>query len=158
MRAVYLGFENPHYAFLESCVKLQIKIIREGSKDAKVSVNYATREDTATAITDFIPVNGTMIFERGETEKTLEIELVDDNAYEEDEDFHVDLTEPKMLEDNGDSAVVDVKLAELTATARITIIDDDLPGKLRFQSENMEATEDASGDIIYEVVVERYDG
>merc|ERR1712232_1168087 len=99
-RAAYIGFENPHYAFLESCKNVSIKVIREGMLNATVSVKYATQEGTANAVTDFIAVSGELIFAPGETEKPVEIELVDDIAYEEDEDFFVELSYPQIRDGN----------------------------------------------------------
>ena len=46
---------------------------------------------TAEAGSDYIAQRSTLIFEPGETEKVIEIEIIDDNEWEPDETFFVKL-------------------------------------------------------------------
>ena len=56
----------------------------------QVSVQYVTREHTATAA-DFTQQSGTLIFNPGETRKTIRVETIDDNFVEPTEILAVDL-------------------------------------------------------------------
>jgi len=55
------------------------------------SVNYSTSASTAANFSDFQPVSGTLVFEPGETVKTVRIPVVDDASAEFNEDFILNL-------------------------------------------------------------------
>ena len=59
-----------------------------------VTVEYETRNGTATADSDFTPTSGTLEFEPGDTEETLSVDLLDDSAPEDPEEFTVVLSSP----------------------------------------------------------------
>ena len=50
-----------------------------------------TIDGTAEAESDYIPYKETLVFEPGETSKSIEIKIVDDNEWEPDEVFFVKL-------------------------------------------------------------------
>jgi len=80
-----------------------------------VSVNFATREETATAPEDFYGQAGTLNFAIGESDKTVQINLVDDNTIENTEFLTVRLYA-------ANNAIVD------TPETTVTIQDDDTGG------------------------------
>ena len=57
-----------------------VTVTRTGDTTTTVTVSYATSDGTATERTDFMPVYGTVTFNAGETQKTIDIPLVD-NGY-----------------------------------------------------------------------------
>lgn len=57
-----------------------------------VTVNYATRQSTATADVDYISTSGTLTFAPGELEKTITVDVVGDLDVELRERFFVDLS------------------------------------------------------------------
>ena len=57
-----------------------------------VTVQYATVDGTALAGSDYIATNGTLTFQRGETRKTVTVDVVGDTAPEPDETFTVNLS------------------------------------------------------------------
>ncbi|MEO0836395.1 MAG: Calx-beta domain-containing protein, partial [Cyanobacteria bacterium J06642_3] len=57
-----------------------------------VTVDYATANNTATAGEDFTGANGTVIFNPGETSKTISVVVMGDSIDELDESFNVTLT------------------------------------------------------------------
>jgi chitinase len=77
-----------------------------------VSVNYATRNGTATAGSDYTAVSGTLSFAAGQTSKTVSVPVLGDTVFESDETFYLDL-----------SAAVGATLSRSTATG--TIANDD---------------------------------
>jgi solute carrier family 8 (sodium/calcium exchanger) len=87
----------------------------------------------ARANEDYLPSEGSVRFEAGEAMKDVKIKIVDDVAFEEDEDFYVELSDPSCEEE----------ALQLGASyrCRVTIIDDDFPGSLQFTKDDFEVTE-----------------
>lgn len=153
-RLVSVGFQCSRYAFLESCGHAQLMLLRTGPKHVRVSVKYKTRDGTAKSYEDYIPAEGTIIFEKEETEKLLSIEVVDDNIYEENEEFYVELSDP-IVEDK-DSTNYQAQLSS-TPSVMVVIIDDDDPGFIRFRDEEV-VVEEQPEPTHAEVVIERHGG
>ena len=61
------------------------------ASDRAVTVDYATVDNTADALTDFAATNGTLIFDPGETSKTISVEVMGDTQIERTENFSVQL-------------------------------------------------------------------
>jgi hypothetical protein len=82
-----------------------------------VTVNYATRNGTATAgaTSDYTAASGKLTFAAGQTSKTVNVSIIGDTVFESDENFYLDL-----------SAAVGATLARSTATGAITN-DDTVP-------------------------------
>lgn len=55
-------------------------------------VDYHTEDGTANAGTDYIAASGTLTFQPGETECQLEVAVLDDDVFEQDEYFYVKLS------------------------------------------------------------------
>jgi len=151
-KTVEIGFASDRYAFAENCRHAKLVLVRSGPSHCQASVDYITREGTAKAKSDYTHCQGTIVFEKGETEKTLLVEIKDDVAFEEEEEFYVDLSAPKCE----DTSSCQAKLSPV-AVATVVIIDDDLPGGLRFKVEEMEVVEGMEEQTI-EVTVDRYNG
>jgi solute carrier family 8 (sodium/calcium exchanger) len=83
------------YRVKEECGSVLVKVSRVGGSAGTVSVNYATKEASATKDVDYMHVEGTLIFETGEVEKVIEVEIVDDDAFEKDEKFYINLSDPE---------------------------------------------------------------
>ena len=59
-----------------------------------VSVRYATANGTATAGSDYTAVNGTLTFAAGETRKTVQVPIRDDNVEDSGDVFYLVLSNP----------------------------------------------------------------
>jgi len=128
------------YAVVESAGTREVCVERSGNIDKKVRVKFSTREGTAKAGEDFIHQCGELNFEKGVKMLPIIVQIVDDTAFENDEEFFVDLDKnPEILDADGESLSVDagytVEIGE-KATVTIVIIDDDLPGQLRFKGDD----------------------
>jgi len=165
-----IGFACEKYAFAESIGNAKVVILRTGAMNCRCSVNYVTREGTAKEESDYVPVKGTLIFAKDEGSKTVEVVIKDDVAFELDEEFYIDLSDPQCLEpepsvlgeERKPSKEGDKKAEKFTAVlsvpiVTVVIIDDDLPGDLRMKAEEVEVFE-GDGDIEVEVFVERFNG
>lgn len=62
--------------------------------DTSVSVSYRTQNETARAGEDYVSARGELEFARGETTKTIEVQVNGDRAVEPDEFFSVVLFDP----------------------------------------------------------------
>jgi hypothetical protein len=64
-----------------------------------VTVNYVTKDGTATAGSDYVPTTGTVVIPAGQTSATFGVPVIGDYADEPDETFEVDLAlgEPGIL-------------------------------------------------------------
>jgi len=159
LRSVSIGFESARYAFLENCGHASVVLVRTGSTHLKATVAYATRDGSAKAGEgetggDYRKSEGIIVFEKEETKKTLKIEVFDDDAFEENEEFYVDLSNPTIDDDQGLKCTAN--LAKISSVT-VVVIDDDDPGTLRFINEEVEVQEEA-GNVNAIVEVERVGG
>lgn len=139
-------FPVTRYAILENVGKVLLPVHRSGDTESKVAVRYTTRDGTAKAGEDYKKKCGELEFFPGDAQKSIEVEIIDDQGFEQDEIFYVDLT----IADNG-------CIDDERKTAQVTIIDDDEPGKIRFGVEVLEVVEQRDQETI-EITVERFDG
>ena len=106
--------------------------LSQANIERAASVDWATAESAsttaATSDVDFTAASGTLNFAIGETEKTVTVTLLDDQADETDETFNLVLSNPSEL-----------TLAD--DTGRGTILDDDLDYGVAFQSSTFHTEE-----------------
>ena len=57
-----------------------------------VSVNFATANGSAIAVEDYNAVSGTLVFNAGETTRTIVVDVIGDRKREPDESFSVNLS------------------------------------------------------------------
>lgn len=119
-----------------------------------VAVQYATKDGTAEAPGDYIAAAGELVFQPGEFRKEIEVTIVDDEEYEDDEEFYIDLFEPRLL--GKTPAGMEARLGAFQRVA-IGILDDDNPGTLNFKSDLVNVTEE-SVDKEVELIVQRKGG
>lgn len=81
-----------------------------------LSVDYATRNGSATAGRDYLPAHGTLVLYPGENQAVIPVEIVGDTVPEPDETFYLDVSNPV-----GGS----FGAGQITLTAMRTIVNDD---------------------------------
>lgn len=148
-------FKMLKVAILESAGRVSCAVIREGALDYAVTVDYATEEGSAKENTDYHRVQGTIHFEPGEIEKTISVKIIDDVAFEEDEEFYINLSNPKVVKRQQNSTHEDPPKCVLGTTHRTTvvIIDDDFPGVISFEKDYVMIPEPAKdGETSFKVV------
>jgi solute carrier family 8 (sodium/calcium exchanger) len=131
---IVFNFPVLQYAVLENAGEAKLAVRREGGIFCEAKVGIRTREGTAKEATDFHAMKEYLDFAPGEVEKKVTIQIVDDTAYEEDENFYVDLYDPSVVS-QGMGPPISAKLGEIK-TVTVVIIDDDLPGVLQFPDED----------------------
>jgi hypothetical protein len=75
----------------EATEAIKITVLRLGKLQGRVEVSFKTKEHTAKANEDFVPQQGNLVFESGESEKFLHIKVIESSGWEPIEDFFVHL-------------------------------------------------------------------
>ncbi|XP_033956244.1 sodium/calcium exchanger 1b [Pseudochaenichthys georgianus] len=137
-----LFFDPSSYQCLENCGTVAVTVVRRGGDLGKtISVDYRTEDGTANAGSDYEFTEGMVVFKAGETMKEIRVGIIDDDIFEEDENFLIHLTNVRMLTsegeepEEGESAnhVETMACLGLPATATVTIFDDDHAGIFTFE-------------------------
>jgi hypothetical protein len=82
------------YSVLESATNVVLSLVRTGTTNGTVSVDYATAAITATSGTDYTNTTGTVSFGAGVTNGTITVPIINDTDIETSETFRVSLTNP----------------------------------------------------------------
>lgn len=130
-----IEFSAPNYGITENFVtgSASITVRRVGFAGAPLSVDFRTRDLTATSGVDYQGQTNTLVFAVGERSKTFSIPVFDDSLVEGNETFEISL-----------SNIVPANAVLGLAIATVTIVDNDFsPGELSFTSDNYPASESA---------------
>ena len=116
-------------------VRLSVSLSEESGKEVRVS--YATADGTASAGSDYTARSGTLTYAPGQDEKTISVDVLEDSAYEYDEDFTVRLSRPSNA------------TLGSTSSSTVTIRDNDDPDvTVSYVSANYQATEGGSSATV----------
>lgn len=165
---VRMFFDPGHYTVFENVGEFAATVVRDGDLNNSVCVDYNTQDGTANANSDYVPVEGTLVFRPGEQQKQIIIKVIDDDVFEEDEHFYVRLSNPRYLGSGGSGAMngspgqpqppstgrPPVKL-DTPSVCTVMILDDDHSGVFTLPETQVEISE-AAGE--YHVKVNRFSG
>ncbi|XP_073681710.1 sodium/calcium exchanger 1a isoform X1 [Garra rufa] len=133
-------FDPGTYQCLENCGTVALNVVRRGGDlTSTVSVDYRTEDGTANAGSDYQFTEGVIIFKPGETEKEIRVDIIDDDIFEEDENFLVHLSNVKVISEGTDNGNLGANHVDtlaslgLPSTATVTIFDDDHAGIFTFE-------------------------
>jgi len=107
-------FDKRGHLVKESCGDARLSVTRTNGADGDISLKWRTIDKTAVNGKDFTGGEGVIEFKHGETQRTINIPIINDMEAEKDENFEVELYEA----DNGG------KLGKTTKTA-VTVTNDD---------------------------------
>ncbi|XP_043672136.1 sodium/calcium exchanger 1 isoform X4 [Vespula pensylvanica] len=145
VNAMRIFFEPGHYTVMENVGTFEIGVTRAGGDlNKSCTVDYSTEDGSAEAGSDYVSAKGTLTFEPGETKKTIQLSVIDDELFEEDEHFYVRLSnvsQPAMLVS--------------PSLATVMILDDDHSGIFGFPERDIELVESVGQ---YPLRVVRYSG
>ena len=103
---VRIFFDPGHYTVMENVGEFAASVRREGGDlNQTVLVDYRTEDGSANAGSDYIAVQGTLIFQPRETLKTFNVCILDDYVFEEDEHFYIRLSNARLIGDSSDITV-----------------------------------------------------
>ncbi|XP_065446970.1 sodium/calcium exchanger 1 isoform X14 [Chrysemys picta bellii] len=133
-------FEQNTYQCLENCGTVALTIVRRGGDLTHVvHVDFRTEDGTANAGSDYEFTEGTVVFKPGETQKEIRVGIIDDDIFEEDENFLVHLSNVQVSTEALDEGILKANhIATLAclgspSTATVTIFDDDHAGIFTFE-------------------------
>ena len=134
-----VGFSSPSYSVNENAIAgyASITVVRGGTTNGSVSVDYFTRPGIAIAPDDYTNVADTITFAPGETLKTFHVPVVNDSFPEGAESLSLTLTNITAESQLGRSA------------ATLTIVDDDFSaGLLQFSAPSYGVNEYETNAVI----------
>ncbi|XP_039530114.1 sodium/calcium exchanger 1a isoform X9 [Pimephales promelas] len=92
-------FEEPMVHVSESIGMMEVKVARTSGARGVVVIPYKTTEGTAKGGgEDFEDTHGVLEFQNDEISKTIEINIIDDEEYEKNKNFFLEIGEPQMVE------------------------------------------------------------
>lgn len=138
-----IAFRCLHYSVTESAGTIQIVI--NNKKNSEISLGYRTVDDTAVAGKEFEALDEVCTMSKRDAEKVIEIKIIDNHAWQPDLDFYIEIYDPK----SGERMYGDDTLC------KITILDEDFPGKLGF--ETTEITANTAQDKV-DIIIKRVEG
>ncbi|KAG9328598.1 hypothetical protein JZ751_012858, partial [Albula glossodonta] len=156
-------FDPGSYQCLENCGTVAVNVVRRGGDLTNtVSVEFRTEDGTANAGSDYEFTEGMIIFKPGETQKEIRVGIIDDDIFEEDENFLIHLSNVKVLSHGGSgnenleaNHVETLASLGIPSTATVTIFDDDHAGIFTFEEPVTHVSESVG---IMEVKVHRTSG
>lgn len=114
-----------HYSVTESSGFVEITVVKKVSEDMVFWVQ--TRDGSATAPEDYETVAQLETMQRNEKEKVIRVKVINDDIWEPDKDFHVDLC----------SEVSKERLEGGDTSTTVTILDEDNPGIIAFADSSL---------------------
>ncbi|MBX3011388.1 MAG: Ig-like domain-containing protein [Caldilineaceae bacterium] len=131
-------FTNASYSVNENAGQALIEVTLSKAAVFSVTVDYAIAAGTATEGSDYTAANGTLVFNPGETSKTIAVTIVDDTVFENSETVTLSLSNVTP-----GSAILGTP-----TTATLTIVDNDSVPTVAFSSATSTVNEAAGNATI----------
>merc|ERR1711970_755043 len=122
------GFDDSEAEIVESVGVYELKVQRISGARGKVAIPFSTEDGSAKAGAHYDSIEGELIFENEETEKIIELPIIDEESYEKSLIMYVNIGEPRQIaegkEGEGiDYSVLDAKDPEtLTEEEKIALL------------------------------------
>jgi len=133
-----------HYSVSEAQGTIDINVIKKQKSTEEVKVGVRTKDGEALAGEDYVAIDEPVVFGKNQTFAKVSIKIIDDDGWEPDENFYVELYD----------LATGKKLEGADAETKITIIDDDKPGNLQFASRLVPALV-TNDKVVVEVSLEK---
>lgn len=139
-----IGFKCLHYSVTESAGTVKVTIIRKSS-DIELTFGIRTREDTAKVGRDFDGIDNVITMKGKDVERVVEVKIHDDDEWNPDNDFYIELYDTRTKK----------RLMGDDTECKVTILDEDFPGKLCFAQTDIQGSR--KNDSV-DIVVNRIEG
>ena len=127
-------FQTDAISVMENAGRFPITIVRRGDSREEVKVQVDTMDGTAVAGEDYVPLHQVITIKSGESEAVVVMEVLNDDAWEPDEDFYVKLSYPATSTTCSDPSLK-YKFGR-NKILTITTLNDDEPGTFQFKQRN----------------------
>ena len=134
----------------ESNGTVEVTIIKK-TQSQDITFGYRTVADTAVPEKDYTHENRVVNMKKRDTELKINIPIVNDEEWNPDMDFFIELYDPNGTEENGEPP----RFFGMDTRCKVTILDEDFPGTLGFAITDIRVQK---GSKNVEVVVSRIDG
>nr|3E9U_A Chain A, Na/Ca exchange protein [Drosophila melanogaster] len=128
------AFTDSVFEITESVGRFELKVMRYSGARGTVIVPYWTENDTATESKDYEGARGELVFENNESEKFIDLFILEESSYEKDVSFKVHIGEPRLAPDDGLAAkikeVEKKPVQDLTELDRILLLSKPRNGEL----------------------------
>jgi len=101
------GFEDSEAEIVESVGIYELKVQRISGARGKVAIPFSTEEGSAKAGTHFESVEGDLVFDNEETEKIIELPILDEESYEKSLIMYVNIGEPRQISEGKEGEGMD---------------------------------------------------
>ncbi|XP_043271831.1 sodium/calcium exchanger 2 isoform X2 [Venturia canescens] len=90
------GFPERDIELVESVGQYPLRVVRYSGARGRVVLSYRTVEGTAKPGKQYQHSEGSLTFEDNQTEKTINLTIIEEDSYEKDALFYVELSEPQL--------------------------------------------------------------
>ncbi|XP_076283353.1 sodium/calcium exchanger 3 isoform X1 [Lasioglossum baleicum] len=90
------GFPERDVELVESVGQFSLRVVRYSGARGRVVVPYRTVEGTAKPGKQYLHTEGSLTFEDNQTEKVINLSIIEEDSYEKDALFYVELGEPQL--------------------------------------------------------------
>lgn len=104
------GFPERDVELVESVGQYPLRMVRYSGARGRVIIPYRTVEGTAKPGKQYVHTEGSLTFEDNQTEKMINLEIIEEDSYEKDALFYVELGEPLLQ--GGIAAAAEMKQPE----------------------------------------------
>merc|ERR1719360_434381 len=101
------SFEDGEAEIVESVGVYEVKVRRISGARGKVAIPYSTEDGTAKEGVHYEAVEGELMYTNEETEKIIEIPIMDEEAYEKNLIMYVNIDEPRHIAEGKEGEGVD---------------------------------------------------
>jgi len=122
----------------ESNGSVEITIIKKNS-NMDYTFGYRTVDDTAKHPKDYAKTEDIITMKKRDTEVKIHIPIVDDEEWNPDLDFFVELFDPHSIDENQ----VPKRLEGDDTRCKVTILDEDFPGVIGFESTDIRVSKNS---------------
>jgi hypothetical protein len=120
----FLQFSSAVYTVQEDCTQVLAQVVRTGTNSGRVTVDITSSDGTARQKGDYEYVVGRLIFEAGETQKSLPLLINEDGYAEGAESFTVSLSNPTGGSTLGAVSTATLQIVDDTGETSANPIDD----------------------------------
>ena len=122
-----IGFKCLNYSVTESNGSVEITILKK-NQNMDYTFGYRTVDDTAKHPKDYAKTEDIITMKKRDTEVKIHIPIVDDEEWNPDLDFFVELFDPHSIDEDQ----IPKKLEGDDTRCKVTILDEDFPGVIGF--------------------------
>ncbi|CAH2044626.1 unnamed protein product, partial [Iphiclides podalirius] len=91
------SFPQRDFDLIESVGTYELRVVRTAGARGKVKVPYWTEDGTAKGGAQYEAAQGFVVFENNETEKFIPLHIIEEDSYEKDVLFYVNLGDPELM-------------------------------------------------------------